>query len=203
MNGRNRLQLKQQTHRKILDSAARLLRQRGISRTSVAEVMKGAGCTVGGFYAHFPSKQALVQETFRETMGKLRAQLFAGLEDLEPGERLVMVLRRYLSRSHRDHPSGGCALPAVVSEIAQGSAKTRGALAAEIADLARELEAVYAPDRDAQARQRGLATLALLYGGLTLARAVRGTPLSDQVLQACRDYGRAALRGLKQGEANG
>jgi len=165
--------------------------------------MKGAGRTVGGFYAHFRSKDALVQETFRETMGKLRAQLFTGLEELEPGERLVMVLRRYLSRSHRDDPKGGCALPAVVSEIAQGSARTRDALATEIADLSNELEAVYPSDRDARAHQRGLATLALLYGGLTLARAVRGTPLSDEVLQACRDYGRAALRGLKQGEDNG
>lgn len=191
---KTKLQQKEQTHRQILDSAARLIRRRGISRTSVAEVMRGAGRTVGGFYAHFRSKDALVGETLRVTMRNLRSQLFADLDRLEPSERLVTVLRWYLSRSHRDNPAGGCALPAVVSEIAQGSDAAHEALASELAAFAEELEDLYPRGRNARSRQRGLATLALLFGGLTLARAVRGTPLSDQILQACRDYGGAALK---------
>lgn len=184
---------KQQTHASILQSAARLLREKGISGARVAEVMKGAGLTVGGFYAHFASKEALVDTTLRRTAAETRAKLFAKL-DGKPEERAELILKRYLSASHRDDLVGGCVLPATVGEVATTASEHAPALGGELDAFARELESVLPTSDPAPRRQRALAMLALLYGGLALARAVRGTELSDEILRACRAVGRRLTR---------
>src|ERR1700743_3966618 len=93
---------KERTHRSILASAVRLLRSKGMAGASVAEVMKGAGLTVGGFYAHFASKEALIDDTLRRTSAKLRERLFAKLDEKPEAERADTVLRRHLRPQHRD-----------------------------------------------------------------------------------------------------
>src|SRR3954469_23784041 len=104
---------KERTHGTILESAARLLRAKGISGARVADVMKGAGLTVGGFYAHFSSKEALVDDALRLTAGRMRARLFARLEEKDEADRAEVVLKRYLSAAHRDEIARGCPFPAV------------------------------------------------------------------------------------------
>ncbi len=112
---------KSRTRAAILESSAKLLRQRGIVGARVADVMAGAGLTVGGFYAHWPSKEALVDETIASTAEAMRARLFAGLEDKPAGDRAEVVVKRYLTAAHRDAPNEGCCFPAVASEIADAS----------------------------------------------------------------------------------
>ncbi|HEX5655904.1 MAG TPA: TetR/AcrR family transcriptional regulator, partial [Polyangiales bacterium] len=109
---------KERTHEGILASAAKLLRERGVAGARVADVMAGAGLTVGGFYAHFSSKEALVDETLRRTARELRTSLFAGLDQKPAEARAEVVLKRYLSARHRDNPETGCPFPAITSEIA-------------------------------------------------------------------------------------
>lgn len=185
---------KQQTHATILQSAARLLREKGISGARVAEVMKGAGLTVGGFYAHFASKEALVDTTLRRTLAETRATLFAKLDGKPEADRAEIILKRYLSAAHRDDLVGGCVLPATVGEVATTAGEHAPALGGELDAFARELESFLPTSDPAPRRQRALAMLALLYGGLALARAVRGTELSDEILRACRAIGRRLTR---------
>src|SRR4051794_25802722 len=109
---------KERTHEQILDSAARLLRERGISGMSVGDVMRGAGLTVGGFYAHFSSKEQLLREVLRLTMRDKWAEILSATEGA--ADQAQLVLRRYLSRAHRDNPSLGCPLPVVVGALAAG-----------------------------------------------------------------------------------
>jgi TetR/AcrR family transcriptional repressor of nem operon len=78
------------------------VREKGISGARVADVMQGAALTVGGFYAHFGSKDELVGETLRRTKAKLRDSLFARLTEKPEGDRAEVVLKRYLSPAHRD-----------------------------------------------------------------------------------------------------
>src|ERR1700722_20967508 len=103
---------KERSHGSILESAARLLRERGISGARVADVMRGAGLTVGGFYAHFGSKEALVDEVLRRTATEMRGRLFARLDEKPPADRAEVVLKRYLSPAHRADFEQGCPLPA-------------------------------------------------------------------------------------------
>jgi TetR/AcrR family transcriptional regulator, transcriptional repressor for nem operon len=185
---------KELSHETILASAARVLRERGIAGMSVSEVMKGAGLTVGGFYAHFTSKEALVNDTLRDAAADMRERLFRGLEAKPAEARAEVVLKRYLNTTHRDASAEGCPFPAVVGEIGTTSPDHGETLGEELAALAAELQRVL-PERDGPLapRQLALALLALMIGGLALSRALRGT-LSQDVLRACRDVGIAMTR---------
>jgi TetR/AcrR family transcriptional regulator, transcriptional repressor for nem operon len=191
---------KHHTNETILQSAARLVRERGISGARVADVMKGAGLTVGGFYAHFASKEALIDTTLRRTAREMRARLFARLDAKPEADRAEVVLKRYLSAAHRDDVTGGCVFPAVVGEVATTASEHAKVLGEELDAFAGELETYLpgpapGPGGDKlPRRQLALATLALMYGGLSLARAVRGTPLSDEIIRACRAFGRLVAR---------
>lgn len=186
-----RTEQKERTRQDILASATRLLRERGIGGASVAEVMKGAGLTVGGFYAHFESKEALVGESLRQSLRELWGGLVAAAGKLQGVEAVSFVVRRYLSRSHRDHPGQGCPLPAVVADVAQAGEPVRDALASELGAYAEALGDVIAEDSPHR-RQRALALIALMVGGLSLARALKGSPASEEILKACRDFARQA-----------
>jgi TetR/AcrR family transcriptional repressor of nem operon len=187
---------KERSHETILDSAARLVRERGIAGARVAEVMKGAGLTVGGFYAHFGSKEELVDEALRRTGNELRDRLFSRLEEKPEADRAEVVLKRYLSAAHRDEQTMGCPLPAVVGEIGTTAPEHRAALAEQVVSLCEGLEEHLPKGRGTPRRALALGLVALMYGGLSLARALRGTDLSDEVIRACRALGAAAARGM-------
>jgi TetR/AcrR family transcriptional repressor of nem operon len=193
---------KERSHETILESAARLLREKGIAGARVAEVMKGAGLTVGGFYAHFTSKEDLIDTALRRTGAGLRARLFSRLDDKPPADRAAVVLKRYLSAAHRDDFQQGCALPAVVGEVGTTAPEHAAVLAEQVEAMAEGLaEHLPAgpPGAPLSRRHLALGLAALMYGGLTLSRAVRGTELSDEILKACRALGQAAGRGEGKG----
>jgi TetR/AcrR family transcriptional repressor of nem operon len=166
---------KRRTHDRIIASAGRIARKNGLAAASVSRVMRGAGLTIGGFYAHFRSKRAMDAEVVEATLG---------------GASTPWSIDRYLSAAHRDDPGHGCAFPAILSEIARADEATRMAMARAIDARARALARVNTGTRGKAARQRALATLALCVGGLALARAMRGHPSSDEVLAACRKLAR-------------
>ncbi len=186
---------KEATHQTILDSAARLVRTRGIGGARVAEMMEGARLTVGGFYAHFESKADLIDEALRQTGAKLRDTLFARLDEKPTADRVAVILKRYLSSAHRDLQTEGCPLPAVVGEIATTAPEHRDVLRGEVEALAEGIGAHLPAGRPLPGRQLALGLVALMYGGLGLARALGGTELSDEVLKACRAVGALAARG--------
>lgn len=186
---------KDRSHRTILESAARLLHEKGISGARVADVMKGASLTVGGFYAHFASKDALVDEALRRTGAELRSRLFTRLDEKPSADRAEVVLKRYLSAAHRDASATlGCPLPAVVGEVGTSAPQHREVLAEQVQALATELEEHLPPGGFVSRRALAIALVALMYGGLSLGRALRGTDLSDELLRACRALGAAAIR---------
>jgi TetR/AcrR family transcriptional repressor of nem operon len=192
-----KVEQKARSHESILQSAGQLVREKGISGARVADVMRGAALTVGGFYAHFSSKNELVDETLRRTGATLRERLFARIDEKPEADRAEVLLKRYLSADHRDAATLGCPLPAVVGEVGT-TAPQHGAIVAEqlqalVDGLAEHLPAGGIVPR----RMLAIGLVALMYGGLSLSRAVKGTDLSDEVLRACRALGAAAVRGAK------
>jgi len=190
-----KVEQKERSHETILESAARLVRERGISGAGVAEVMKGAGLTVGGFYAHFDSKKELVDEALRRTGAVLRERLFARIDEKPEADRAEVILKRYLSAAQRDAGTMGCPLPAVVGEIGTTAPEHGPALAEQIDALGARLEECLPKSRGSSRRTLALGLVALMVGGLSLARALKGTALSDEVIRACRALGIAAARG--------
>src|SRR5207245_2231101 len=177
-----KVEQKELSHESILESAARLIREKGISGARVAEVMKGAALTVGGFYAHFSSKDHLVDETLRRTGATLRERLFARLE----ADRAEVILKRYLSPDHRDASTLGCPLPAVVGEIGTTAPQHRAVLAEQVQLLIDRLAQHLPAGGAIPPRLLATGLVALMYGGLSLSRAVKRSDLSAEVLRACR-----------------
>jgi TetR/AcrR family transcriptional repressor of nem operon len=193
-----RAEQKERTHERILESASRLLRERGIAGAGVAEVMRGASLTVGGFYAHFVSKEALIDEAIRRTATSLRDRLFARIEEKPEAARAEVILKRYLSAAHRDDLERGCPFPAVVGEVGTTANTHAEALAEQIGAMASGIEALLPATGALPRRTVALGLVALMVGGLSLSRALRGTPLSDEVLKASRALGALATRGASE-----
>jgi TetR/AcrR family transcriptional repressor of nem operon len=177
---------KARTREAILAAAAKLLRERGIAGTNVADVMRAAGLTVGGFYAHFDSKEALIEASLHRCLGEWRGKLLGRPHDEPWPELLEGMLERYLSAHHRDEPAGGCPLPAVTAEIAIDGTG-RQALAAELAAFTEWLQKGCQGEHERAPRNAVLGSLALMLGGLLFSRALRGTPMSDEFLRAVSD----------------
>jgi TetR/AcrR family transcriptional repressor of nem operon len=181
-----RQERKGRTHSAILVAATDLLRRRGVAGMVVADVMRQAGLTVGGFYAHFPSKDALVDDTIRRIGVLHRDRLFGELDEEPARARARVVLERYLSAANRDDDDG-CALPSIVGDVATTAPAQKEALADVIHGFAHELGKL------GVARATALGVIALMIGTLTLSRALRGTTLSDEILQAGRAVGSRTL----------
>jgi TetR/AcrR family transcriptional repressor of nem operon len=169
----------QQNRERILAAAARLFRERGFDGVSVAEVMKAAGLTHGGFYGHFDSKDALIKEAMAQAMpatSRKRAtpQSAADFADA------------YLSPRHRDNRGGGCPVAGLGSEAARASAEVRGSLTSAIRHEIERFSAGSAGATSATRRRAGIAAYASMVGALTLARIVDDEKLSEEILAAAR-----------------
>ena len=181
----NRAVRKRETHQRILQSAGRIARREGLRAASVPRVMRGAGLTVGGFYAHFPSKTAMDAELVRAMLGELPGRWLRGLDDLSGLEWIDRAVARYLSLAHRDNLDG-CAYPAVLSEVSNAAPNVREAFA-EALELRVRAFSTHAPALAGMTpRARAIATIATTIGGLLLARSTRGAPVSEEVLTACQ-----------------
>ncbi|MDB4988144.1 MAG: TetR family transcriptional regulator [Myxococcaceae bacterium] len=180
----SRARHKAESHERIISSAARMVRRAGLTATSVPRVMRGAGLTVGGFYAHFRSKRAMDAAIVKRAMAEVRAQWFLGLEESRELDWLARAIKRYLSPAHRDNIDGGCVLPSTLSELTRADKATRSALAAAFEQVVSQFEDQAPATLGTTARERALATLALCVGALTLSRALRGHPVSGELLSA-------------------
>ncbi len=149
--------------------------------------MREEGLTAGGFYAHFASKEALLEETLRHAMLETRRRFFAGLAEKRGWEWFREAVRRYLSRSHRDGAAEGCPLPSLSPEVARASKPTREAFDGYLTEFMLEFERALPAELELR-RERALAVVSLCVGGIMLARAVHDRNLSDLILRACREH---------------
>src|ERR1700709_48102 len=161
---------KQETHERIVKKASVRLREKGAHGIGVADLMKEAGLTHGGFYAHFDSREALVIEAFGYAMDGSPERCRTMSEQTSPEKRLATIVNSYLTATHRDDPGHGCAVPTLGAEIARESPKTRRAFAAKLEQMI-DMLASQIPDVPRKAaRKQAMATLSTMMGTLVLAR---------------------------------
>jgi TetR/AcrR family transcriptional repressor of nem operon len=178
---------KLETHERIVKRASVRLREKGAHGIGVADLMKDAGLTHGGFYAHFDSREALVIEAFAYAMDRSTERWRKLGEQTPPDKRLAAIVDSYLTTTHRDDPGHGCAVPTLGAEIARESPKTRKAFAAKLEQMVDMIaEQIPALPRKA-ARKQAEATLATMMGTLVLARIAGSGEFSDEILAAGRE----------------
>lgn len=174
---------KAETRAAILDLASKRLRSEGLAGNGVQRLMRDLGLTHGGFYVHFPSKEALDVAALEAALAERAARLPATPPGLTRAERRKLRARSYLSRTHRDAPESGCPLAALLSEAPRAGMPVREAFQSLLAGIVTDGD----NPQDAAPPSEELALAALAMGGLALARAVPDPALSDAILRACRD----------------
>jgi len=173
---------KEKTHKRIVKIAAKRFREEGLARVAIAELMKEAGLTVGGFYKHFDSRDDLGAEAVGSAFGTWKRQADAAASG-GPPLTYVKLIDDYLNEAHRDDPGTGCAYSALAAELSRSDKKTR-ALASEQIRNDLQLIAGLLPGRNRRAaRSRAILTFSALVGAMSLARAVSDQALSREILK--------------------
>ena len=177
---------KARTHKRIVTIASKRFREKGLAGFGIAELMKEAGLTVGGFYKHFDSRDDLVAEAISSAFGDWQRRAEAAKSG-GPTVSLEKLIDDYLSDAHRKSPGTGCAFSALAPEIARSDKRTR-ALTSEQVRNDLELIAGLLPDNDKRAaRSRAILTFSALVGAMSLARAVSDEVLSREILKSVAD----------------
>jgi TetR/AcrR family transcriptional repressor of nem operon len=175
---------KDATHERIVDAAARAIRRSGYGGTGVADIMKDAGLTHGGFYAHFASREAMLAEAADRAGAEGLAAVERVVAAAPPRRALQALLRAYLSKAHVEGVETGCAVAALGSEMPRQAPDVRRAGTRRIKEMI-DLVARQSPDwGEPGAHQHALVTVATMVGALVLARAVDDPRLSDALREA-------------------
>ena len=173
---------KARTHKRIVAIASKRFREKGLAGSGIAELMKEAGLTVGGFYKHFDSRDALVAEAVSSAFGDWQRRVDAAASG-GPPISYAKLIDDYLSDAHRKSPGTGCAFSALAPEIARCDKRTR-ALTTEQVRNDLELIAGLLPGKDNRAaRSRAILIFSALVGAMSLARAVSDESLSREILK--------------------
>src|SRR5947199_3403649 len=179
---------KEVTHERIVEAAARAIRRSGYSGTGVADIMKDAGLTHGGFYAHFPSREAMLAEAADRAGAEGVAAVARVAAAVPPQQALQAMMRAYLSKEHIEGVETGCAVAALGSEMPRQAPEVRRAATRRIKEMI-DLVARQSPDwGQPGAHQHALVTVATMVGALVLARAVDDPQLSDALREAALNH---------------
>jgi AcrR family transcriptional regulator len=177
---------KQETHDRIVRTAAAALRRKGYDGVGVAEVMDEAGLTHGGFYAHFQSREAMLVEALDAAAAQTLERLGKVPEGAPPGSALEALVEHYLSDRHVANVDAGCAIAALGADTARQGPEVRRVMTRRVKELA-DLVARQLPTwGDAAAHEDALATVAAMLGALILARAVDQPALGKSVRAATK-----------------
>ena len=175
---------KAETHDRLLREAAAQMRKSGMDGVGVADIMRGAGLTHGGFYAHFTCKDDLIAQAVTQMFADNAARVGRWLETVEAPARLDMFITRYLSPAHRDQPERGCPLTTISADVTRQSEAARRAFDEGIAGVFGRVEAMLPPAVNADRAALAQSIVCELAGAVALSRAVSDRVQSEAILAA-------------------
>jgi AcrR family transcriptional regulator len=179
---------KKATHDRIVDAAARAIRRSGYNGTGVADLMKDAGLTHGGFYAHFASREAMLAEAADRAGSEAVVLMERVAATVPPQQALQAMMQAYLSEDHVKSIETGCATAALGSEMPRQAPEIRCAATRRIKEMI-DLVARHSPDwGQSGAHEHALVAVSTMVGALVLARAVDNARLSDALRKAALNH---------------
>jgi len=173
---------KTKTHKRIVRIASKRFREKGLAGFGIAELMKEAGLTVGGFYKHFDSRDDLVAEAVSSAFGGWKRRV----DVAKAGGASVSIAKlidEYLNAAHRDDPGTGCAFSALAPEIARSDKRTRAITSEQVGNDIQLIAGLLPARNKHTARSRAIVTFSALVGAMSLARAVSNEALSREILK--------------------
>jgi len=177
---------KEITHMRIVETAARAIRRSGYDGTGVADIMKEAGLTHGGFYAHFASRDAMLAEAAdkagEETVA-IAEHIFANVPE---DQALQALMHAYLSNEHMGNIEKGCSFAALGSEMPRQAPEVRKASTCRIKEMIGLIKSKLADESNPY--EKALVMMSTMVGALLLSRAVNDNTLSEDFRQAALKY---------------
>jgi len=185
---------KEQTRERIVRVAARAIRKHGYEGVGIADVMREAGLTHGGFYAHFASRDALLAQAAEQAGAESVENLSLAVARAKPGEELMALVDSYLADRHVEAPEQGqgCALAAAGSEVPRQNDEVRRAVSRRIKELIGLVERQFPDWGKHAAHEKAMAIVASMVGALLLSRAAGDSQLSKGIRKAARELIRSA-----------
>lgn len=175
---------KSQNHERILEAAARQIRQCGLDSVSVGKLMQAVNLTHGGFYGHFSSRSDLIAQALKRALADGERGHRAAAAKSEHLRTFGGFVRSYMSRSHRDSRDSGCAIAALVSDVGRADDSARAVMEEHIegyiSGAARGLGGVE--------EERAMVAVSAMVGALALSRVMTDKRRSDGLLRAVRDF---------------
>lgn len=162
---------KAESREKVLRIAARRIREEGMTRPGVADLMNEAGLTHGGFYKHFASREDLMGQAAALALADGEAKM-AEAARRDPDEPRSGLIDAYLSARHRDAPGTGCALVTLGAAAGRGDAELREAYEKQVLSYLALIGEAAQGDDPGEARADAMLTLSALVGALLISRAV-------------------------------
>jgi TetR/AcrR family transcriptional repressor of nem operon len=185
---------KDETHAHLVKIAGKALRESGPDGVVVAEVMKQAGLTHGGFYAHFKSKDALLVEALDGVFESSKRKFLRAIEGMPPRHALGAYIDFYVSPRHRDNVSGGCPITALNSDLPRQSKAFRVAFDKGLKSMVSGLELrISEAGVEGDAHALAASVLSAMAGAVAISRAVSDKVLSDRMLETARENIKARL----------
>ena len=180
---------KEESRARILESAGRGFREHGYGGLGVDALAKRAGVTSGAFYAHFKSKAVAFQESVTDGLASLRRRVEGMRADKGPDWREHFI-DFYLGDRRTVELAGSCTLQSLTGEVARADEDTRAAYETGFLDIIEATAAGFDGDTESERRSKATALLALLIGGVSMARAVKDPALQEQIAEAVRKVAR-------------
>lgn len=170
---------------RILDVASTLFREKGFDGIGIADIMKAAGMTHGGFYRHFESKDDLIDQASQKALARGASYWDHTIGDDDSAHTaLTRLLQMYLSEAHRDARGKGCSIAALSADAARQSGTIRKTFEHGMELLVDKLTALMSGRTRAVRRRKALASFSQMMGALVLSRAVDDPALSKEILSA-------------------
>jgi TetR/AcrR family transcriptional repressor of nem operon len=174
---------KAKTHERIVELASRRIREQGLEGPGVAEIMKAAGLTHGGFYKHFGSRDDLIAEATENAVAASDRHVHKLTDDAK--DPLAAFVDWYVSAQHRDDPGAGCAVAALGGDAGRADERVRATYRAQVERYLEDVERFLGGGDDA--RQRAIVAVSALVGAVVLSRAVDDAALSEEFLDTVRE----------------
>lgn len=175
---------KSASHERIVGTAAARIRESGTEQPGVAEIMRAAGLTHGGFYKHFASRDELIAEAVERALTEndaTLAHITAAADD-----PLAAFADWYVTTAHRDDPATGCGVAGLGTDVWRVGGAAQDAYRAQVERYLAHLQTLLGGE-DPETRQRAAVTLSAMVGAVTIARALGPTPRSDELLRDVRE----------------
>jgi len=174
-----------QRHDEIIDQTSKMLRQRGILGTSLADLMAAAGLTHGGFYKHFDSKEALVAEATQRIFAEYNFRFENRGKTMGPKGALKAYVADYLTQAHVKNPDIGCPIPSFGADAGRETDGIKDVFTAGMTALLDHIMAgLSCPP--AERKARSIELLSLLTGAMLMARASNDKQLTAEIIESAQ-----------------